>query len=119
MPGPPAQGDFKHLTRKGRKVMKESKKDFFKLEDEVLEGVSGGCSKEAGTFPCIYCKHAHPLIKYYPVSAVIDGMIYRNAEGYVCKNLGRINKFYVITEGPGKHRYFDSTLNEVTLDFSF
>ncbi len=96
--------------------MKDSKRDIFKLEDDVLEGVSGGCSKEAGSFLCIYCKHPHPLIKYYPVSVILDGMIHRDAEEYVCNNWERINKFYVITEG-FVHRYFDSALNEVTFGF--
>ena len=78
--------------------MKENKKDFMKLDDEVLEGVSGGNAQRVNvTCNCIYCYGvSHEMIKYSPVSVHVGTDIYRNAEKYLCRKSNRI--FYVIEE---------------------
>ena len=92
------------------KENKENKMNGMKLEDEALEGVSGGCLKSQGVSKCIYCHVPHLMTRYSPVAILYDNMIFRNCERYLCDASG--SSFYIVTDHDGKQFYLDQWYNE-------
>ena len=88
----------------------ENKKNGLKLEDEALEGVSGGCLKSQCVSRCIYCCVPHLMTRYSPVAVHYDNKTFRNCEKYLCDV--RRNYFFIVTDYDGKQFYLDQWLNE-------
>ncbi len=102
-----------HLhIKERRKVVKENaenKKNGLKLEDEALEGVSGGCLKSQCVSKCIYCGVSHLMTRYSPVAVRYDNTVFRNCERYLCNRVGCC--FYIVNDY-GIQLYLDQWLNE-------
>ncbi len=85
--------------------MEENKMNM-KIEDEALEGVSGGkVGKDTGRYKCAYCHQEHEMTRYSPWTIVYEGVKYRNAEKYTCKMQG---DFYKIMDNLGNEMYLNS-----------
>ena len=80
----------------------------FKIEDDVLEDVSGGTSRRRDIYYCYYCHTRHALMRQYPWRIRPAGykkMV--DACRYDCEKNGPF--FTIETEG-GRTEYFNAHL---------
>ncbi len=89
---------------------KENIKDGLRLEDEALEGVSGGGLKTECIAQCIYCHVPHMMTRYSGAVVQYKNMIYKNCDRYVCDV--RKYYFYKVTDYNGNQFYLDQWLDD-------
>ena len=84
----------------------------FKIEDDVLEDVSGGTSRSRDIYFCYYCAKRHALMRQYPWRIRPAGYKkwYNDAYRYDCEFNG---PFYALSNVNGHIFYFDAHLKRL------